>query len=163
MNPILQTALPGHPETNSPLPLVLLVEPDHMLRRTVALTARSLQMAEIHECSGFEEAERLINQGRFDGLLLSLADGSENDQGKALLRRIRAGLTKSAAGLPIAVVLEHIDRARVERLRELQVVHVVVRPLKARTLLQALAALAAHAAQLPITAEAAAEPVAAEH
>jgi hypothetical protein len=51
---------------------LLLIEPDYMLRRTVALTARSLDVGEVHEAGSFEVAARLLDHTRFDGLIVAL-------------------------------------------------------------------------------------------
>lgn len=60
----------AHAQTRRPI--LLLIEPDYMLRRTVALTARSLDIGEVHESGSFEAAARLLEHTRFDGLIVAL-------------------------------------------------------------------------------------------
>lgn len=133
---------PATPAARTTPPVLLLAEPDYMLRRTVALTARSLDIGEIHESSGYAEAETQLNRMHVDGLLLALCDGAPGEAGLALLERIRAGAMRCNAALPTAVIAHALDLARATRLRDLGVVYIAVRPAKARTLLEALCAIA---------------------
>lgn len=139
-------ANPASPRAAAPLrpadPLLLLVEPDYMLRRTVVLTARSVILARIHECSGYDEAELLLQDTRYDGLLLALGENPQNDPGVRLLEKVRAGQTRCDPQTPIAVVAQSLNRERADKLVIAGVARIVVRPVKARTLLQALDAIA---------------------
>ncbi|HEX4329182.1 MAG TPA: hypothetical protein VH105_20490 [Burkholderiales bacterium] len=129
----------GPRSTGARSKVLLIVEPDYMLRRTVALTARSLDLGEINETSTYEDAQAILSHRHIDGLLLALGDG---EQGFALLERIRGGAMKCAADLPVAVVAHGLDLARATRLRDLGVVYIAVRPAKARALLEAMSAIA---------------------
>lgn len=126
-------------------PILLVAEPDYMLRRTVALTARSLDLGEVHETSGVAGAENHLNNAHVDGLLLALGDGADGEAGLALLERIRNGLTRCPRELPVAVIVHALDRARATRLRDLGVASIAVRPARAKTLLEALSAIARRA------------------
>jgi hypothetical protein len=50
---------------------MLLVEPATLLRRTVALTARSLGLANVHEAASHSLALRLLKDTAFDGALIA--------------------------------------------------------------------------------------------
>ena len=92
----------------------LLLEPDHMVRHTVALTARSTGLAEIQEAPSLKTAQEVLQQTTFDGLLLAL---DSNEQALELVERLRSGKTPSPSGAAIAVMVAQCDQARAERLR----------------------------------------------
>jgi len=140
--PGTESAEPAGVATGERSKVLLIVEPDYMLRRTVALTARSLDLGEINETSTYEDAQGILDGKHIDGMLLALGDAEQGEVGLALLERVRAGEMKCAATLPIAVVVHQLDMARATRLRDLGVVYIAVRPAKARALLEALSAIA---------------------
>lgn len=111
---------------------LLLLEPDAMVRRTVALTARSTGLAEIQEAPSFKTAQEIMRQTIFDGLLLALDD---NDQELELIERLRSGQTPSPASATIAVMVTQCDQARAEKLRVAGVNQIILRPFKVKTLL----------------------------
>jgi len=144
-----------NPNTDSPAPLeqpasrdaplagqrcaILLVEPNFMLRRTVALSARDLDVADVHEAASYEAALRMLGLRRFDGLLLAMAPELA---GLDLIRQVREGKTWSAPALPIAVMTDTCDKAGLSALLELQVMRVLLKPVKARHILEVAAAIA---------------------
>lgn len=112
-----------------------LLEPDAMVRRTVALTARSTGLAEIQEVPSLKTAQEILRGMPFNGLLLSLGD---DDRELDLVERVRSGQTPSPAGAPVTVMLTQCDHARAERLRLAGVNQIILRPFKVKTLLNAI-------------------------
>jgi CheY-like chemotaxis protein len=119
---------------------MLLVEPETMLRRTVALTARSLGMANIHEASSAVGARDLLRQQRFDGAIIAIETGGGHDL--TLLDQLRQGRTISKANIPVAVLAGQCDSKLLEALRERGVNRVILKPFRARALLDTFTALA---------------------
>lgn len=111
---------------------LLLLEPDYMVRHTVALTARSTGLAEVHEAPSFKTAQELLSQMTFDCLLLALG---ADDQELELVEQLRCGRTLSPAGAAVAVIVSQCDMARAEKLRLIGVNQVILRPFKLKTLL----------------------------
>lgn len=122
-------------------PAMLLVEPETMLRRTVALTARSLGLAEIHEAASPAAARQMLRQQSFAGAIIAINAGEAHDLG--LLDQIREGDSASNRGMPIAVLAENCTGELLAALRERAVSRVIVKPFRARILLDAFTALAA--------------------
>lgn len=117
---------------------VLLLEPDHMVRHTVALTARSIGLADVQEVPSLKTAQEMLRQQVFDGLLLSL---DENDRELELIERVRAGQTQSPASALVAVMVARCDQTRAEKLRVAGVNQIILRPFKVKTLLSTLHAM----------------------
>lgn len=117
---------------------ILLLEPDAMVRRTVALTARSTGLAEIQEVPSLKAAQGMLRQQAFDGLLLSL---DEDDRELELIERVRSGQTPSPAGASVAVLVARCDQSRAEKLRVAGVNQVILRPFKVKTLLSTIHAM----------------------
>lgn len=111
---------------------LLLLESDYMVRHTVALTARSTGLAEVHEAPSLKTAQELLNQMTFDALLLALG---ADDRELELVEQLRSGRTQSPAGAPVAVIVSQCDMARAEKLRLIGVNQVILRPFKLKTLL----------------------------
>lgn len=120
---------------------VLLVEPQAMLRRTVALTARSLGMAQIHEAASIALARQILRQRPFDGAIIAVDDGDTvHDLG--LLDQVRGGESASSPQMPIAVMADNCTGEQLLQLKQRQVARVIVKPFRAKILLEALASLA---------------------
>lgn len=113
----------------------LLLEPDAMVRRTVALTARSTGLAEIQEAPSLKTAQEVLRREAFDGLLLALDD---DDQELDLIERLRSGQTPSPASATVAVMVAQCDQTRAEKLRVAGVNQIILRPFKVKTLLNAI-------------------------
>ncbi|TFW22808.1 response regulator [Duganella callida] len=120
---------------------MLLVEPQPLLRKTVSMTARSLGLGTVHEAASVQAAERLLRERGFDGAVISIdcADGVD----LALLDRVRAGQSASDAAMPIAVMVEQATTELMHALRERKVSRVILKPFRAKILLEAFAALGA--------------------
>lgn len=124
--------------THTPAMRMILLEPEVLLRRTVAMTARSLGMAEIHEAASTKLAHRMMQERVFHGAVIALDDDSSalEDYDLSLLDEVRSGLTASPADMPIAVMAGRCDAALVQALRQRQVNRVILKPFRARLLLE---------------------------
>lgn len=120
---------------------VLYVEPDSMLRRTVSSTARSLFHVEVMDSSRYENALPLVQNTRFDGLLLSL--GEEDGLALDLVGRLRRGEFKSHFGIPVVFMCYGLNEARSSALHEAGARRIVMKPVKVRNILEAFGELAA--------------------
>ncbi len=116
---------------------MLLVEPATLLRRTVSLTARAMGVAQVHEAASNAQAMRLLKEQSFGGAVIAIDQQTGRGELHALvlLDEVRGGGTASKAGIPIAVMLEHCDAAMLSALRERGVTRVLLKPFKARNLL----------------------------
>ena len=126
------------------MPVMLLLEPTTLLRRTVALTARSLGLANVHEAASHVLAQSLLDRKAFDGALIAIDDqhGVHDEEALALLDKVRSGGTASAASMPIAVMTDRCDAALLAALRARGVNRILLKPFKARHLLDTFAAFA---------------------
>ncbi|WP_342113260.1 response regulator [Pseudoduganella sp. OTU4001] len=118
---------------------MLLVEPESMLRRTVALTARSLGLADVQEAASTTLARQMLAREAFDGALIAIDAGDAFDL--SLLDQVRLGQSASQAHIPLAVLAANCDDTLLAALRERRVDRVVLKPFRARTLLDAFTAL----------------------
>lgn len=124
---------------------MLLVEPEALLRRTVALTARSLGMGTIDEAASGAVARRLLQAHAFDGAVFAIdcPDGADGRFDLSLLDLVRGGLSASAPGIPIAIMVEHATCALLKQLQTRQVHRLILKPFRARVLLDTFASFAA--------------------
>ncbi len=125
-------------------PDMLLVEPATLLRRTVALTARSMGLATVHEAASHALALRLLKGTSFDGVLIAVDDlqGDGGTSAIGLLDQVRAGGTASKTTIPIAVMLDQVDAPMLAALRARGVTRVLLKPFKARNLVDTFTAFA---------------------
>ena len=131
---------PVVPRAAAPPIDLLLVEPQFLLRRTVAAVARDMRLAKPREVTTIEQAESLLALYQFDALFLSL---DEEDAALALMSRVRNGDTKCAADIPIAVTAGACGTPLALRLKELEVRRLLLRPFKVKGVLDAIVALRA--------------------
>jgi hypothetical protein len=129
---------PGAPAPVLPPITLLLVEPQFLLRRTVAAVARDMRLADPKELTSIEQAEALVAIQPFDALFLSL---DEEDAALALMVLVRSGGTRCAADIPIAVTAAACGTPLALRLKELDVRRLLLRPFKVKGVLDAIAAL----------------------
>ena len=133
--------LPAHPP--APIPMappidLLLVEPQFLLRRTVAAVARDMRLANPKEITTIEQADTLVSFHAFDALFLSL---DEEAAAIELMIRVRNGDTKCAPDIPIAVTAAACSTPLALRLKHLDVRRLVLRPFKVKGVLDAIVAL----------------------
>jgi len=117
---------------------LLLVEPQFLLRRTVAAVARDMRLAAPKEVTTIEQAETLVALRTFDALFLSL---DEEAAAIELLVRVRNGDTHCPRDIPIAVTAAACGTALAMQLKQLEVRRLLLRPFKVKGVLDAIAAL----------------------
>ena len=123
---------------------VLLVEPEAMLRRTVALTARSLGMAEVYEAASTAAGQRMLYERAFQGAVIAVdCAGSGEPVDMTLLDEVRKGGTASDRAMPIAVLAGQCSADFLQALRQREIRRVILKPFRAKLLLEAFAELAA--------------------
>lgn len=118
---------------------LLLVEPETMLRRTVALTARTLGLG-VHEAASTALARQMLQRQAFHGAVIAIDCGEAYDL--ALLDQVRGGQSASDPAMPIAVLAGRCTPAMLDALRQRDINRVILKPFRARILLDAFAALA---------------------
>jgi CheY-like chemotaxis protein len=124
----------------------LLVEQSLVMRQTIALTAGSLRIGEVHQSGSVALALPMLESTPFDGIVIAVdQDGDEKARAfdYGVLEQIRAGRTASKANLPVIVLTSACDATFVTAMRALRVERILVKPFRARTLLEALAGLTA--------------------
>lgn len=120
---------------------MLLVEEQSLLRKTVSMTARSLGVGTVHEAATAEAAEKLLRERVFEGAVISLECGAFGgaQHNLTLLDRVRGGMSASDARIPIAVMVDHPTAELVNALRSREVSRVIVKPFRAKVLLDTFA------------------------
>jgi len=124
--------MPGRRKT------LMLVDPHSLFRRTVAMVARELDLADIREVSTIESAQRQLEHEAFDALLLDIGDGLAS---LSLMQNLRSGALRSAADMPVALTAEAVDAATLALFKPLQVQRVMLKPFKVKTALEVVSAL----------------------
>lgn len=116
---------------------MLLVEKDPLLRRTVALTARTLGIAHIHEAASQMAACRMLGERTYHGAVIALDFGERRyaQYDFNLLDEIRESTEPSCRDMPLAVLVEHCDAVLLQELRHRKVTRVILKPFRARILL----------------------------
>jgi CheY-like chemotaxis protein len=120
---------------------MLLVEPKPLLRRTVSLTAHTLGLGSIREAASVAEATRLLRDIPFHGAVIAIdcETCAGPDYSLELLDLVRDGLSASVSTIPIAVMVEHATTTLLRELRERDISRVIIKPFRARVLLDAFA------------------------
>ena len=131
----------------APLLRILLIEPQFVLRRTMAMVARDLGVVDFHEASSVGRARTLLAGGAFAGLVLDLA---EEAQAMELLGELRQGKFSTPSDAPVIVLEADAKPVDATRLQALGVTRVLGKPVRISDLLSAL--VAAHAPDAPSSA-----------
>ncbi len=116
-------------------PQVLLIEPDGLVRGTVASVCRELQLVRLRQATSIAQGEKWMQSNVDHGLLLSLA---ERDAALALLTRLRAGELRCEVDIPVAVMAASADAELVVRLKELDVRRLLLQPFRLRDVVHTL-------------------------
>lgn len=125
------------------LPDLLLVEPQTLLRRTIALTARSAELATMHEAASADSARSLLSQRRFDGAVIAVDLETPQAQGGplGLLELLSEAKGVNDAAVPIAVMVERCDASLLASLRMYGVSRIILKPFRARAVIDTIAEL----------------------
>lgn len=122
-----------------PQPQLLLVDPHSLFRRTVAMVARELQIADVHECSSLDTAQRLLETQPMDALLLDIGQGLD---ALALVQSVRAGALRCGSRTPIALTAESCDVPTAQLYKEFEIRRIMLKPFKVKTALEVVQDLA---------------------
>lgn len=117
---------------------LLLVEPQFVMRRTVAMVAQELRVARIREATNYEAALRMLNEARFDGMLIDMGDAMTCLN---VLQQIRSGGTHSETTLPVALMAETCDPGTIAMFRDMQVCRIMLKPFKVKTAVEVLSVI----------------------
>lgn len=128
---------------NSPTHWLLVVEPDTVVRSTVASVVRELELAQVHQAASVPLGTQVLGESTVDALVLSLADA---DAALELLTRLRAGDFASKPDIPVVVLAPACDGPLALRLKQLEVRRLLLTPFKIRDVVQTLESLAPEAA-----------------
>ena len=133
---------------DSPTHTMLVLEPDAVVRSTVASVVRELGLAQVQQASSVPLGTQVLTEAAVDALVLSLAD---TDAALELLTRLRAGEFPSRADIPVVVLASACDGPLALRLKQLEVRRLLLTPFKIRDVVQTLEALAPEPASNPLT------------
>lgn len=126
-------------------PQILLIDPDRLVRSTVAAVCRELGLAQVHQAASVAVGEQMLQAMDFDAWLVSLA---EAETATDLIARLRSGSGGGDPRLPVAVMAASADRETVERLRALEVRRLLLQPFKIRDVVKTVETLGAGAGVL---------------
>lgn len=118
-----------------PLPQILLIEPQFVLRRTIAMVARDLGVVDFHEASSVGRARTLLGSGTFAGLVLDLAEGAPALE---LLQALRQGAFATRSDIPVVALSSDGQPGDGARLQALGVASVLGKPVRISDLLGTL-------------------------
>lgn len=124
-----------------PLPSVLLVEPQFVLRRTIVTVARELGLVEFHEATSVDRALRLLASHRFVGMVLDLGDGPD---AMTLLAELRKGAFATVPRIPVIVMTSEPGNAHEATMQPLGPIDVLRKPFKIGALLESVRTMAQH-------------------
>jgi CheY-like chemotaxis protein len=120
---------------------ILLVEPEPMLRRTVAMTARSLNLGQVHEAATNAAALRLLSVRTFQGAVIAVdcvGSGKDSRYDLGLIDRLRADAAANKQALSIAIMTETATPELLSDLRERRISRVILKPFRARVVLDTI-------------------------
>jgi CheY-like chemotaxis protein len=119
---------------------ILLVEPAHLLRRTVSLTVRSLGTAEVTEAAAYPLAHQLSERRVFDAAVVAVEWPQPVDacRGLTLIQQFRSGDSASPASIPIAVLVESCDAELLQVLRACGVARILIKPFRVRDVIDTI-------------------------
>lgn len=116
-----------YPFRGESVPELLLVEPDSLIRSTVAGVCKQLNLARINQAASVSVAQQLLSVSSADLLLVSLNEGEE---AICFLERLRSGEWKSASEAPLAVTAESAHEELIIRIKPLAVKRLLLQPYK---------------------------------
>lgn len=115
--------------TKTDRPVLLLLEPDGLVRGTVSAVCRDLGLAHVLQVSSCAAALEALRENRVRACMLSLTD---RHPALDLLQRLRRGDLRCASDIPVAITASEIDAALAQSLKELQVRRLLLKPFKIR-------------------------------
>ena len=121
---------------SAPLPKLLLVQPQFLVRRTVAAAARELRLAEVLEATQVEAAATLLEVHPVHALLVDLDDLAP---ALAWMQRVRA----NRPALPLAAMAGHCTPDTAQALKTLALRRLLLKPFKVKDALETVRLLCA--------------------
>ena len=121
---------------------ILLVEPEALLRRTVSMTARSMGMSQVHEAATTGVAMRMVRQRRFNGAVIAVdcvGSGADRRYDLSLIDELRAADAPGARPMPIAILADQATPTLLAELRDRRISRVILKPFRAKVLLETIA------------------------
>lgn len=116
-----------YPVRGESVPELLFVEPDSLIRSTVAGVCKQLNLARINQAASVSVAQQLLSANAADLLLVSLNEG---EAAISFLQRIRSGEWDSVAEAPLAVTSEFAHEELIARIKPLAVKRLLLQPYK---------------------------------
>lgn len=116
-----------YPVRGESVPELLFVEPDSLIRSTVAGVCKQLNLARINQAASVSVAQQLLSASVADLLLVSLNEG---ENAIDFLERLRGGEWKSVTEAPIAVTSESAHEGLIARIKPLAVKRLLLQPYK---------------------------------
>lgn len=119
---------------------ILLVEPEALLRRTVAMTARSLGLSQVHEAATVDAARRMLRARTYHGAVIAVdcvGRGGERRYDLSLVDELRAAGSANGA-VPIAIMAEQATAELLHELRDRKISRVILKPFRAKVLLETI-------------------------
>jgi hypothetical protein len=108
---------------------LLLAEPNSLLRQTVALTAGSIRIGPIFQASTLRMARKMVLDQPFAAIIVPRCWDDDPD------------IATSSPNVPVFVTARACSLEEAESLADLNVRRVLIKPFKARVLIEALAEL----------------------
>jgi CheY-like chemotaxis protein len=124
----------------------LLVEPETLLRRTVAMTARSLHLGHVHEAAGNDIAMRMLRSRSFQGAVVAVdcvGSRGQRHYDLSLIDRMRERETVDGKPMPIAIMASEASAELLAELRDRRISRVILKPFRAKVLLETIAGFGA--------------------
>lgn len=123
---------------------IMLLEPSALLRQTVALTAISIGVGEIWQAANIRAAQEMLDKQPFASAVIALDAGSEEGTSAlSVIETIRSRRTASSVSIPVYVLVDGCNQALLKKLSALNVARILMKPFKARILIEVLSTMTA--------------------
>lgn len=121
---------------------ILLLEPSALLRQTVALTAISIGAGSVWQASNTRTAQEMLKTQRFAGVVVAIdARDDCDDDALSMIESIRAGKLASPADIPVYLLVDSCSESLLARLSPLNIQRILIKPFKARVLIETLSSI----------------------
>lgn len=108
---------------------VLLIEPDSLVRGTVASVCRDMALVRIVQATSLAHGEQHLQSQPLHGLIISLAEG---DSALDLLARLRERAFPCDPAIPVVVMASGCTKEQAVRLKALAVRRLLLQPFRMR-------------------------------
>ena len=114
---------------------VLLIEPENLIRGTVASVCRDLGLVQVIQATSVAQGEQALKSRSVQGVVLSLSDEAA---ALSLLTRLRAGELGCAVDLAAVVLAHGCTAVLAAQLKALDVRRLLLQPFKLREVIHTL-------------------------